>query len=192
MYPRDQKVAYPLPSSIVSGGDIQIHQQQQVQLHPTSAASVNFQSSFTDQNLPVTLTYTFAESKRLVLAFESRIQGEITWALNTLLILSCNTSQNFCLDSQQYLIESLSNYMQFCIERIESLDLTQDAIKKDQKLHITQVNSIVDINSGLGNQQAVNRIGYRNFGMFTRVPVIQNRVIDNKAIIYSDDVAALF
>ena len=50
----------------------------------------------------------------------------------------------------------------------------------------------MDINSGLGNQQAVNRIGYRNFGMFTRVPVIQNRVIDNKAIIYSDDVAALF
>jgi hypothetical protein len=61
-------------------------------MQPTAAASVNINSSFTDQALPVTLTYSLAETKRLVLAFESRIKSEITWALNTLLILSCNTS----------------------------------------------------------------------------------------------------
>lgn len=48
------------------------------------------------------------------------------------------------LESQPYLVESLSNYLQFCIERIDSLDLTCDIIKKDQKLNITQVQSFVD------------------------------------------------
>jgi len=42
-------------------------------MHPTAAASVNVNSTFTDQALPVTLTYSLAETKRLVLAFESRI-----------------------------------------------------------------------------------------------------------------------
>lgn len=109
-----------------------------------------------------------AETKRLVLAFESRIQSEITWALNTLLILSCNTSQNLTLESQPYLVESISNYMQYCIERIDSLDLTCDVIKKDQKLNITQVQSFVDAYQ-TNDIQATGRLSYRNFGMFTRV-----------------------
>jgi hypothetical protein len=44
-----------------------------MQLNPTTAASINVHSTFTDQTIPVSLTYTLAESKRLVLAFESRI-----------------------------------------------------------------------------------------------------------------------
>lgn len=80
----------------------------------------------------------------MVLAFESRIQSEITWALNTLLILSCNTNQNFTLETQPYLVESISSYLQFCIEKVESLDLTTDCVKKDAKLNITQVQSFKD------------------------------------------------
>jgi hypothetical protein len=72
--------------------------------------------------------------------------------------------------------------MQFCIERIESLDLTQDVIKKDQKIHITQVNSFVDVYSSV-DQQVASRIGYRNFGMFTRVSSASNRQRDGKFII---------
>jgi hypothetical protein len=93
----------------------------------------------------VSLTYTLAESKRLVLAFESRIQTEITWALNSLMIFSCNTAQNLTLENQPYLVESMASYMQYCIEHIETnLDLTLDVIKKDQKLNISQVQSFVD------------------------------------------------
>ncbi len=106
--------------------------------HPTAAASVNQQSTFTDVCLPVTLSYTLAEYKRLVLAFESRIQTEITWALNTLMIFSCNTAQNLILESQPYLVESLACYLQYCIEHIEdNLDLSFDPIKKDLKLNFS-------------------------------------------------------
>jgi len=47
----------------------------------------------------VKLSQIEAESKRLVLAFESRITKEINWALNTLTIFSCNTNQNFTLEN---------------------------------------------------------------------------------------------
>jgi hypothetical protein len=40
----------------------------------------------------VKLSMIEAESKRLVLAFESRITKEINWALNCLAIFSCNTN----------------------------------------------------------------------------------------------------
>lgn len=58
---------------------------------PMTAASVNLNSKF---SVPyrVKLSSTKAESKRLVLAFESRIPSEINWALNTLAIFSCNTN----------------------------------------------------------------------------------------------------
>jgi hypothetical protein len=56
---------YPLPSSIAQDGGMNYH--------PTAAASINLNSTFTDVSLPVTLSYTLAEYKRLVLAFESRI-----------------------------------------------------------------------------------------------------------------------
>jgi hypothetical protein len=82
--------------------------------------------------MPVKLSYTMAESKRLVLAFESRVTREITWALNTLLIFSCNTApnQSFTLDNQPYLLESITNYMIFCIQNIDSLTLREPIQKR--------------------------------------------------------------
>lgn len=67
-YADSSRAVYPLVSNIVTHMETSQHYQ-----HPISAASINVQSSFTDQTLPVTLTYTLAETKRLVLAFESRI-----------------------------------------------------------------------------------------------------------------------
>lgn len=60
-------------------------------LHPSAAANVNLNSAFSDVH-PVKLTFTLAEQKRIVLAFESRMNSEIVWALNTLTIFSCNTA----------------------------------------------------------------------------------------------------
>lgn len=72
-----------------------------------------------------------------MLAFESRITKEINWALNTLTIFSCNTNQNFTLENQPYLLESISNYLVYCIQNIESLSYS-DPFEK--KCKITQVN----------------------------------------------------
>lgn len=109
------------------------------------------------------LSHTMVESKRLVLAFESRITREITWALNTLMIFSCNTAPNqaFTLDNQPYLLESLTNYMIFCIQNIESLDL-RDPIAKRTRIVNVNVPSYIDTqyNPGSGamlpNEQSVD------------------------------------
>jgi RNase H-fold protein (predicted Holliday junction resolvase) len=83
----------------------------------TAAASVNQNSHKNPSQIikSVKLSQIEAESKRLVLAFESRLTKEINWALNTLAIFSCNTSQNFTLENQPYLLDSMANYLVFCI-----------------------------------------------------------------------------
>ena len=79
----------------------------------------------------MSLSTTEAEAKRLVLAFESRQVNEINWALNTLVIFSCNTGQNFTLDTQPYLLESLANYMLFCVENITTYNYEDPLRKRD-------------------------------------------------------------
>ena len=110
-----------------------------------------------------------AESKRLVLAFESRMTSEINWALNTLAIFSCNTSQNFTLENQPYLLESLANYLVFCIQHTESLAYT-DPFEKRVKLHQVSVPSYVDAMGEQGNpaQTYTKTLDYRNYGSFTQ------------------------
>ena len=68
---------------------------------------------------------------------------EINWALNTLAIFSCNTSQNFTLENQPYLLESMANYLVFCIQNIESLSYN-DPFEKKQKVISVNVPSYVD------------------------------------------------
>lgn len=86
---------------------------------------------------------TEAESKRLVLAFESRASQEINWALNTLVIYSCNTNQNFTLENQPYLLEGMSNYMLYCIKNIESMSYS-DPMKKRSTVVTSAVTGLAD------------------------------------------------
>jgi len=72
----------------------------------------------------VRVTHTFAESKRLVLAFESRVPSEINWALNTLAIFSCCVNKPLALENQPYLLESMSNYLIFCVKNIQSISFS--------------------------------------------------------------------
>ena len=106
------------------------------------AASVNLASKFS-QTHPVRLTHTLAESKRLVLAFESRVSSEINWALNTLIIFSCNTQSSLTLENQPYLLEPLSNYLIFCVENIESIKF-EDPIEKKNRLIQVSVPTFID------------------------------------------------
>jgi hypothetical protein len=89
----------------------------------SQSVDVNFKAK-NNFGMKVQLSQTEAESKRLVLAFESRQTTEINWALNTLAIFSCSTNSNFNLENQPYLLESIANYMLFCIEHIDSINLS--------------------------------------------------------------------
>ena len=131
-------------------------------------------SAFSDV-LPVRCTYTMAESKRLVLAFESRVTTEINWALNTLMIFSCNTQQSLTLENQPYLLESLSNYLIFCVQNIESLNFI-DPQDKRAKVISVNVPSYIDAQytQQYGDNQSYGilnsyegKLDYRQFGMFT-------------------------
>ena len=116
-----------------------------------------------------------AESKRLVLAFESRVTAEIIWALNTLMMFSCNTQHSLTLENQPYLLESLSNYLIFCVQNIDSLNFS-DPNDKRSKVISVNVPSYIDAqyaHSGVGDQsysmlnQYEGKLDYRQFGMFT-------------------------
>lgn len=83
------------------------------------AASLNTKvKSYTSKK--IRLSQTEAESKRLVLAFESRIPTEITWALNTLCIFSCNISSPFTFST--FLLDSMCAYTKYALSKITSLD----------------------------------------------------------------------
>ena len=89
----------------------------------------------------VRLSQTEAESKRLVLAFESRIPTEIKWALNTLWIFSWNISSPFTLDSQPFLLDSMCAYVRYALSKIGSLDYSNIV----EKLENTVSSSVVTI-----------------------------------------------
>ena len=84
-----------------------------------------------------------AESKRLVLSFESRVTSEINWALNTLMIFSCNAQQSLTLENQPYLLESLANYLIFCVQDIESLNCSDPQVKRSKVINVS-VPSYID------------------------------------------------
>jgi len=64
---------------------------------------------------------TEVETKRIVLAFESWIPEEVTWAINTLAIFSCNSTIPFTLDSQPFLLDSLCSYLTFAVKHCPGL-----------------------------------------------------------------------
>lgn len=69
----------------------------------------------------VRLTNSIPDLKRVVLAFESHNTSEIIWSLNILLLFSSNTNVNLVMDNQPYLIESLTNYLLYCVSNVTEL-----------------------------------------------------------------------
>ena len=130
---------------------------------------MNLASKFSDTHT-VRQTHTMAESKRLVLAFESRVSTEIKWALNTLIIFSCNTHNSLTLENQPYLLESLSNYLVFCVENIKSINF-EDPIAAKNRLTTAIVPSYIDAKyyqgDGQDEQQYQGKLDYRTHGLFS-------------------------
>ncbi|CAD8059813.1 unnamed protein product [Paramecium sonneborni] len=63
-----------------------------------------------------------SEVKRIMLAFESRIDDELTFAINNLLMYSCNYSQSFLLDQYPQLLDTITTYVEDTIKQISYLN----------------------------------------------------------------------
>lgn len=62
------------------------------------------------------------DMKRISLAFESYIQDEITFALNSLLLYSVNSIHPIVLESHGNLLDSLLYYLEICVKNVPSLN----------------------------------------------------------------------
>ena len=62
-----------------------------------------------------------SNTRRMILAFESRCQTEVNWAINTLLLFSCNTVHNYILENNG-LIESILNYLIYSMNHLPIFD----------------------------------------------------------------------
>ena len=75
------------------------------------------------------------DMKRIELAFESHITSEIYWAINVLLIFSSNTNKDINIENQPFLMESMTNYLYYCINNISDLSFIIDIL---QGKHVEQ------------------------------------------------------
>ena len=69
------------------------------------------------------------DMKRIELAFESHITSEIYWAINVLLIFSSNTNKDINVENQPFLMESMTNYLYYCINNISDLSFIIDILQ---------------------------------------------------------------
>ena len=64
---------------------------------------------------------TNSEMKRIMLAFESHLQEEIMFAINSLTIYSCNTHYPFVLDNFNSLLENFTFYFDSILKNVSFL-----------------------------------------------------------------------
>ncbi|OMJ77982.1 hypothetical protein SteCoe_22303 [Stentor coeruleus] len=62
-----------------------------------------------------------SNTRRMILAFESKCQTEVNWAINTLLLFSCNTVHNYILENNG-LIDSVLGYLVYSMNHIPLFD----------------------------------------------------------------------
>ena len=86
----------------------------------------------------VRLINAIPDMRKIVLAFESHITTEIIWSLNILTLFSSNLNCNIQIDNQPYLMESMTNYLYYCVNNLTELFFIIDILegnyeKKDSK-----------------------------------------------------------
>jgi hypothetical protein len=77
----------------------------------------------------VRLLNAIPDMRRIVLAFESHITSEIIWSLNILTLFSSNPNTNILVENQPYLMESMTNYMYYCVNNLTELYYIIDIIE---------------------------------------------------------------
>ena len=102
----------------------------------TKPANLKTKSNFKKINL----WNAILDTKRVELAFESHLTSEIYWAINNLLLFSADlntgntvgTGGVILIESQPYLMESMTSYIYYCVNNINSLYFIIDIIQGKQ------------------------------------------------------------
>jgi len=80
-------------------------------------------------NKKVRLLNSIPDTRRIVLAFESHITSEIVWSLNILTLFSANQNISLLIDSHPYLIESMTNYLYYCVNNLSEFYFIIDLLE---------------------------------------------------------------
>ena len=80
-------------------------------------------------NKTIRILSAIPDMKRIELAFESHITSEIYWAINVLLIFSSNTNKDINIENQPFLMESITNYIYYCVNNISELSFIIDVLQ---------------------------------------------------------------
>ena len=106
----------------------------------------------------VRLLNAVPDMRKIVLAFESHVTSEIIWSLNILLLFSSNNSCNLHLEYQPYLIESMTNYLYYCVNNISDLhfliDIIEGNFSKSKNDNNFNSNTFKDASTRLQNKRA--------------------------------------
>ncbi len=80
-------------------------------------------------NKKIKVISSVVDMKKIELAFESHITTEIYWAINTLLIFSSLMNVSIYIENQPYLMESITNYIYYCVNNISDLSFIINIIE---------------------------------------------------------------
>jgi hypothetical protein len=130
------------------------------------------------------------DMRKIVLAFESHVTTEIIWALNILLLFSSNNTSNLQIEFQPYLIETMTNYLYYCINNISDMFFLIDIVdgnfnklkQQENNNYNNHLNGFNNINTITNNSQVysnpLNMINNNNNGNLSSlkndISIIQN------------------
>ena len=123
------------------------------------------------------------DMKRIELAFESHITSEIYWAINVLLIFSSNTNKDINVENQPFLMESITNYLYYCVNNISDLSFIIEVLQGKQVVQHELLKSKVKLNH-------INNLEHNNGDNLTRISSTNSLLVnkDNKNFIKNGSV----
>ena len=102
------------------------------------------------------------DMKRIELAFESHITSEIYWAINVLLIFSSNMNKDINVENQPFLMESMTNYIYYCVNNISELSFIIDVLQGKTVEQHELLNSKIKLNNPNTNDHSNGETITRN------------------------------
>ena len=137
--------------------------------------NINMKEKFYNKKIKV--ISSVVDMKKIELAFESHITTEIYWAINTLLIFSSLVNASIYIENQPYLMESMTNYIYYCVNNISDLSfiiniIKGQEVKEHERLkekwkfsvhhHSNNISSQSSISSLYNKEKKLNKINIYN------------------------------
>ena len=107
-------------------------------------------------NKVVRILSAIPDMKRIELAFESHITSEIYWAINVLLIFSSNSSKDINIENQPFLMESMTNYIYYCVNNISELSFIIDVLEGKKVEQHERLNAKINLSNSNQNDHNSN------------------------------------